>query len=144
MSKAFLDTNILGYACDLDAAEKRPLARDLIRQLTTRSAACISTQVLQEFYVTATKKLGIQPLDAKDVIQSFRNMETVAINPGDIDHAIDGSILWQVSFWDALIIAAASKARCEILYTEDLNDGQVYGDVRVCNPFLPGNASQPR
>lgn len=136
MSKAFIDTNVLAYACDSDKPDKRQAARDLMRGLNRRSPPCISTQVLQEFYVTATRKLGIAPLDAKRILQTFQGMETVTIRPGDVHRAVDGSILWQLSFWDALIIVAARKACCTVLYTEDLNNGQVIEGVEVRNPFI--------
>ena len=135
MSSRFLDTNILVYACDMDEPAKRKAARKLLLQDAGDLVPCISTQVVQEFYVTATRKLNIVPLKAKDIIHSFRNMRMVTIDVTDVNKAIDGNILWQVSFWDALIIVAAQKARCEILYTEDLSDGQRFDGLTVCNPF---------
>lgn len=135
MSNRFLDTNILVYACDMDEPAKQKTARKLLRQVAGELSPCISTQVHQEFYVTATRKLKITPLKAKDIIHSFRHMRTVTIDLTDINKAIEGNILWQVSFWDALIIVAAQKARCEILYTEDFNDGQRFDGLQVCNPF---------
>ncbi len=135
MSKAFLDTNILVYACDKDEPEKREKARELLRSGSEALPFFISTQVLQEFYVTATRKLGIEPLKAKDIMHSFRHMGIVTVDTDDINHAIDGNILWQVSFWDALIVVAAQKARCDTLYSEDLNTGQSFDSVRVVNPF---------
>lgn len=135
MPKAFLDTNVLAYACDADQPLKREKARDLLKSLARDMPPCISTQVLQEFFVTATRKMGVEPLQAKRIIQTFRQMEIVRIDPEDISRAIDGSVIWQISFWDALILAAARKARCAVLYSEDLNDGQVYDTVRVVNPF---------
>ena len=135
MPKVFLDTNVLAYACDADQPLKREQARDLLNSLSRDVPPCISTQVLQEFFVTATRKMGVEPLQAKRIIHTFRQMETVLIDPEDISHAIDGSVIWQISFWDALILAAARKARCTVLYSEDLNDGQVYDTIRVVNPF---------
>ena len=135
MAKAFLDTNILAYASDQDSPAKRKVARALILDLSREIPPCISTQVVQEFYVTATRKLGIEPLQAKDIIHSFRHFEIVTITLDDIRRAIDGNILWQVSFWDALVIAAAQKARCELLYSEDLSDGRVIDGLEVRNPF---------
>ena len=79
--------------------------------------------------------MAVDPLQAKRILHTFRHMETVLIDREDIVRAIDGSVIWQISFWDALILTAASKARCSIVYSEDLNDGQAYGDVRVVNPF---------
>jgi predicted nucleic acid-binding protein len=91
--------------------------------------------VLQEFFVVATKKLGVDPLDAKGILESFENFEVVQITPHLIRSAIDTSVLNRLSFWDALIVAAAESAACELLVTEDLSDGQVIRGVRVTNPF---------
>jgi predicted nucleic acid-binding protein len=134
--KVFLDTNVLAYACDDDQPVKRDKARALLRSASSKTPPCVSTQVLQEFYVTVTRKMGVEPMQAKRIIHSFRHMETVLIDADDISHAIDGSVIWQVSFWDALILTSARKARCAAVYTEDLNDGQVYDTVRVVNPFF--------
>ena len=135
MPKVFLDTNVLAYACDADQPVKRDKARALLKAASRDVPPCVSTQVLQEFFVTVTRKLGVEPLQAKRIIHSFRHMETVLIDPEDINRAIDGSVIWQVSFWDALILTSARKAHCAVLYSEDLNDGQVYDTVRVVNPF---------
>ena len=136
MAKCFLDTNILVYACDQDIPAKKEKARALLRdQQRHDQPPCISTQVLQEFYVATTRKLNIEPLRAKDMMRSFRHMEIAQISPDDINQAIDGSIIWQLSFWDALILVAAMKLRCAIVYSEDLNAGQHFESVRVINPF---------
>jgi len=135
MSNRFIDTNILAYACDKDEPVKQRAARNLLRHASEELVPCISTQVVQEFYVTATRKLNIAPLKAKDIIHSFQNMRIVTVDITDINKAIDGNILWQLSFWDALIIVAAQKARCEILYTEDMSDGRCFDGVTICNPF---------
>ncbi len=135
MSKVFFDTNILAYACDLDSMEKLAVSRELLATAEELGNGCLSTQVLQEFYVTCTKKLGMEALRAKEIMQSFRNLETARIEPEDIDRAIDGNILWRVSFWDALIVVTARKLNCDILYTEDLNHGQLINGVRIHNPY---------
>jgi predicted nucleic acid-binding protein len=136
--KAFLDTNVLVYAHDRDRDQpaKQTAARNLLRDLSAEFPPCISTQVLQEFFVTATKKTGITPIQAKQIIRSFRHMEIVVNTPDEIAAAIDNSVSWKISFWDALILTSADKARCSVLYSEDLNHGQFYGAVRVLNPFL--------
>lgn len=95
----------------------------------------ISTQVVQEFYVATTRKLGIDPLKAKGIIDSFQFFELVTVDLDDIKKAIDGNILWQVSFWDALIIVMAQKANCDTIYSENLNAGQVFNTVKIVNPF---------
>lgn len=135
MIKSFLDTNVLAYACDDGCPAKRDTARALLQKLARVAPPCVSTQVLQEFYVTVTRKMGVDPLQAKRILHSFRHLETVLIDGEDINHAIDGSVAWQISFWDALILTAARKAHCSVVYSEDLNDGQVYDSIRVLNPF---------
>jgi len=133
--KVFLDTNVLAYACDADQPAKRGKARDLLKAISRDMLPCVSTQVMQEFFVTVTRKMGVDPLQAKRIIHSLRHMETVLIDMDDINRAIDGSVIWQVSFWDALILTSARKAHCTVLYSEDLSDGQAYETVRVINPF---------
>ena len=95
----------------------------------------ISTQILQELYVTATTKLRVEPFLAKSIIHAYENMEIVNIDANLIREAIDTSILNKISFWDSLVIVAAESARCEALYTEDLNPGQIIRSVRIENPF---------
>lgn len=135
MPKVFLDTNVLAYACDADQPVKRDKARALLKEIAKDMPPCVSTQVMQEFFVTVTRKMGVAPLQAKRIIHSFRHMETVLVDMDDINRAIDGSVIWQISFWDALILTSARKAHCTVLYSEDLSDGQVYDTVRVVNPF---------
>ena len=135
MPKVFLDTNVLAYACDADRPAKRDKARALLKEVSRDMPPCVSTQVMQEFFVTVTRKMGVDPMQAKRIIHSFRHMETVLIDMEDINRAIDGSLIWQISFWDALILASARKAHCAVLYSEDFGDGQVYDTVRVLNPF---------
>ena len=133
--KAFLDTNILAYAADQSEAAKRKAARNLLSRLTQHGTPCISTQVVQEFFVTVTRKMGVAPLAARDLVQALKGFELVTVDFEDIQTAIDSHILWKISFWDALIITTARKAQCSVLYSEDLNAGQSFGGVRVVNPF---------
>jgi len=135
MSKVFLDTNIL--VCSLDQADAAKMAkcRGLIRSLTAESRGVISTQVMQEFYVAATSKLGADPLLTKDILRSLERFETVVVSPTLIKDAIDCSIINRLSFWDALIVVSAESAQCEILWTEDLNHGQIIRGVRIENPL---------
>jgi len=135
--KVFLDTNVLVYALDQDAPDKRQRSRELIAEVGVSGNGVISTQVLQEFYVTATRKMGVAPLAAKEILQSFAVLETVQISPDLIERAIDRSILSQLSFWDALIVAAAAASECTTICSEDLNAGQVIAGVRIENPFAP-------
>jgi predicted nucleic acid-binding protein len=134
-AKVFLDTNVLVYAQDEDAGTKRARARALISEVAEAGSGVISTQVLQEFHVVATRKLRIAPLQSKAVLQSFRLFEIVHISPRLVDDAIDRSVLAMLPFWDALIVAAAKSAGCTTLYSEDLNPGQQIAGIRVSNPF---------
>lgn len=133
--KVFLDANILIYAQDQDSPDKQRRSREVIAALADSGAGVISTQVLQEYYVTVTRKLGVAPLAAKSVLQTFKIFEMVQASPDLIDDAIDCSVLNTVSFWDALIIAAAASSGCAIVYSEDLNPGQTIQGVRIENPL---------
>lgn len=135
MSKVFLDTNILVYSLDQSHAGKRKKCRGLIKSLTGENSGVISTQVMQEFYVAATTKLGADPLLIKDILRSLERFETIVVSPTLIKEAIDCAIINRISFWDALIVVSAETARCEILWTEDLNHGQIIRGVRIENPL---------
>jgi predicted nucleic acid-binding protein len=133
--KAFLDTNIIVYAQDADSPGKQRRSRELIEAVGRSGDGVVSTQVLQEFYVAATRKLGLPPLAAKAVLKTLSVFETVQVSPGLIQDAIDCSILNGLSFWDALVLAAAASAGCVTVYSEDLNAGQTILGVRVENPL---------
>ena len=131
--KVFFDTNVLVYAHDKSDLTKQQYALDLIA--THGDSIVISTQVIQEFFVTATNKLGIPDLVTKQIIRAWYCCEIVSINPSRINEAIDLRVLNKLSFWDALILASASSANCSTLLTEDLNHGQAIAGVTIINPF---------
>jgi predicted nucleic acid-binding protein len=133
--KAFFDTNVLLYQMDKKSPTKRERCRSLVRKTADDGEAVISTQVLQEFYVVATNKLHLAPVASKSIMHTFENMEIVTIGKELINEAIDASLQYQLSFWDALILVAAESARCELLYSEDFNDGQIMRNVKVRNPL---------
>ena len=135
MSKIFIDTNILIYSIDRQNLEKKQKSRNLLLSLTGDHKGVISTQVMQEFYVAATQKMGADALIVKDILHAFERFEIVMITPDMIKNAIDCSIINRISFWDSLIVAAAEAAHCEILWTEDLNHGQIIRGVRVQHPL---------
>ena len=136
-AKTFLDANVFVYAQDADVAAKRRRSRALIEELATAGTGVTSTQVMQEFYVAATRKLNVAPLAAKSILKTFRAFEIVQVSPELVDDAIDCSILNGLSFWDALIVSAASSSGCGRLLSEDMNHGQVILGVRIENPFGP-------
>lgn len=131
----FFDTNILLYADDADAGSKTGIARDLLRRSVLDRTGVVSTQVLQEFYVNARKKLKLDGAAARARIEVYLAFEVVTVTPSLLLAAVDLNRLDSVSFWDALVIRAAEHAGCDTLYSEDLQAGRRFGPVRVVNPF---------
>lgn len=134
--RRFVDTNVLVYADDLEAGAKRDRARQLLGELLEAGEGVVSTQVLQEFFVTATKKLGVAPSIARRKVELISAMDLIRIDLELLLGAIDLHRLHSLSFSDALIVRAASVAGCGVLLTEDLQHGQVIDGVRIENPFL--------
>jgi len=135
--KYFIDTNILVYANDRSDTEKHEKAGQLILKGMAQGNSAVSTQILSEFYVTVTRKIK-NPLPAhvaKKEILLFKNMEVVDVDFHCVIQAINISAGHHISFWDALVIAAAQKAKCNVLYSEDLNPGQKIGSLIIINPF---------
>ncbi|HEX4998495.1 MAG TPA: PIN domain-containing protein [Terriglobia bacterium] len=133
----FVDTNILMYAHDAAAGEKHVRAKALIEDLWERRSGVVSTQVLQELAVNLRRKTK-NPLDAKgtrEVVSDYLTWQVVVNGADSILEALDLEARYQISFWDALVIQAAHASGAEILYSEDLTDGQRYGTVRVKNPL---------
>lgn len=135
--EAFVDTNVLIYAHDLDAGEKREAAAALLRDLWEREAGLLSTQVLQEFYVNVTAKIRqpLSPATARGVMENYLSWPVQTNGPGTILFASEIQERHRLSFWDAMIVAAAAEGGAKTLYSEDLNHGQVIEGVRVQNPF---------
>jgi Predicted nucleic-acid-binding protein, contains PIN domain len=137
-SRVFLDTNVLVYLFDRDAPEKQARAREILKTEGASGRALLSTQVLQEFYVSVTRKLA-EPLDpevAYRVVEDFAALPLVSIDTSLILTAIKRHQREQVSFWDALIIEAALTGGASLLYTEDLQHGRAIEGLRIENPFL--------
>ncbi|MFO7871670.1 MAG: PIN domain-containing protein [Kiritimatiellia bacterium] len=134
-SRAFIDTNVLVYSIDKHSPAKRRRAREILRAIGKRGSAALSTQVIQEFYVAATGRLGADALETKEMIGNMPPLDVVVVDLPLIKEAIDCHLLNRLSFWDALIVVTAEKANCDVLFTEDLNHGQVIRGVRIENPF---------
>ncbi len=132
----FFDTNILVYAFDKAAKNKQKIAKAIIAEAMGSGNGQISTQVLQEFYVVATKKLGIEPEMALTALESISALNIIIVTPEIIKEAVRKQTKFGLSFWDALILQAAETSLATILYTEDLNAGQKYGFVETVNPFI--------
>ncbi|MGO4880577.1 MAG: PIN domain-containing protein [Bryobacteraceae bacterium] len=133
--KAFFDTNILLYLYGGGDPAKRAKAAEVFHAQTRAAQAVVSTQVVQEFYAVATRKLGIERDVAGRIVRGLLDLPLVVIDADSILTALAIQERYQISFWDALIVAAADSAGAQVLYTEDLNDGQQYGQVVVRNPF---------
>ena len=136
-AKFFVDTNVLGYAASnaaLDQA-KRKVALDLL----TQPDVALSGQVLAEFYVVATSKakLNLTHDEAVFLLKTVEPIPTCPVSRELVMAAIALSQRYQISYWDAAIIAAAKGMGCSTIYSEDLNDGQTYDGVTVVNPFKP-------
>ena len=136
--KFFFDTNVLVYLFDADSPDKRKKARALFQKHAEAGDILLSTQVLQEFYAAVTRKLA-RPLDAAaalDAVSSFAELPLVQIDSGLIVSAIHRSRNHQLSLWDALIIQAAIEGHASTLYSEDMQQGQLFDSLRVVNPFF--------
>ncbi len=132
----FVDTNVLLYAVSTlpDEADKASKAQAI---LTDRDLA-LSVQVLQEFYVQATRQSRPDPLthdEALGFIHSWRRFFTHDVTLAILDDALAIKARYQLSYWDSAIIAAAKASNCEQCLSEDMNDGQIYAGVKVVNPF---------
>lgn len=133
--RVFFDTNVLIYADDQADAARAVKAQELIAAALRSSTGVISTQVLQEYFVVATRKLGVAPAVARRKVELFANLEVVVVDLAVILAAIDLHRLHAISFWDALIVQAAAAAGCATLLTQDLQHGQVLQGVRITDPF---------
>jgi len=135
--RQFVDTNVFVYAYDRGNGRKQRLARELIAGLWESRRGCVSIQVLQELYVTMSKKAStpLPPEAASRIIAALSEWTHHVPGAGDVLEAINIQQRYGVSFWDAMIINSAVRTGCSVLWTEDLNSGQVYGNVMVCNPF---------
>ena len=133
--RVFLDTNLLVYADDADAGDKQRAARKQIRSAIVERTGVISTQVLQEYFSVATRKLGISPAAARRRVELLSVLDVVRIEVTTILGAIDLHRLHSLSFWDALIVRAASLAGCTRIVSEDLQTGSTIDGVRIEDPF---------
>jgi predicted nucleic acid-binding protein len=132
----FVDTNILIYAHDRSAGEKRERAALVLEQLWDKQTGRLSVQVLQEFYVTVTQKLAAARPVAREVVRTYTPWVHYPTTPETILRASEIADLAQISFWDALIVASAEQAGASQLYTEDLNAGQTIAGVKIVNPLV--------
>ena len=135
--RIFVDTNVLVYGHDADAGQKYAVAQGILEELWNQHAGVLSVQVLQEFYVTMTRKVlhPLPPNKVRNIIQDYFSWHIEVNDPMSVLVAsrIEGN--YKISFWDALIVAAASKAKVKKILTEDLQTGQTIEGILIVNPF---------
>ncbi len=134
--KTFVDTNVLIYAHDVDAKTKHEIAKTVLQELWSNRTGVLSMQVLQEFYVNATRKIP-RPLsksEARLVVSSYA-VWCIDSMPADISTAFRIEDECTIGFWDALIIASALKSGAGQILSEDLNAGQTIAGMLIVNPF---------
>ena len=134
-ARAFIDTNILIYAEANDAGFKQRRALDLLRQLYEDGAGVLSTQVLQEYCNVALKKLKLPAQHVRAQLALYQQFEVVQVTPDIIQLGIDLHQTRSLGFYDALVLASAQTAGCAVLWSEDMNAGEMVGGVRISNPF---------
>jgi predicted nucleic acid-binding protein len=134
--RSFLDTNILLYCDDSAYASKQQRALALILEHKAQRTGVVSLQVLQEYFVNATRKLGLDPGLVRQKVETYSRFDVVEPVAADILAAIDFHRLHRISYWDAMIVHCARKSGCRVVLTEDLQHGQEFDGVKIVNPFL--------
>jgi predicted nucleic acid-binding protein len=136
-TRDFFDTNVLVYAYDHSEPHKRRRALDLLVTAMERESGVLSAQVLGEFFTTVTRRIP-DPLsidEAEEVIRQVTILPVMDLDLALVHRAVGTSRRYHISYWDALIIAAAERAGCLRIFSEDLNSGQSYNGILIENPF---------
>jgi predicted nucleic acid-binding protein len=133
--RSFFDSNTLVYTDDVTDGRRQRRALELIAEARRRGTGVVSTQVLQEYFVAATRKLGVAATTARRKVELFARLQVVLIDVADMLAAIDLHRLHQFSFWDALVIRAAQHSGCAVLYTEDMQHGRRIDGLTIVDPF---------
>jgi predicted nucleic acid-binding protein len=136
-AEAFIDTNVFLYSIS-DRPEEQ-VKTERARQLLLNENWGWSVQVAGEFYHVATsvrRQFRLSHSEAIEYVRTWLSFPTASLQPSTVLNALQMRERFQVSYWDATIIAAAHELGCSTIYSEDLNDGQDYGGVKVVNPFL--------
>jgi predicted nucleic acid-binding protein len=135
--RTFVDTNVLLYAHDASEIGKQPVARALLEELWADGSGVLSTQVLQEFYVVATRKFKppMRRSEARELVTLYATWPVVQVDVGLIVDATALEVRAQLSFWDALVIEAARRAGATRLVSEDLQDGRRIAGIVIEDPF---------
>ena len=134
-ARSFFDTHTLVYADDAATPGKQRRAVELIAEHRRAGTGVLSLQVLQEYFVTVTRKLGVDPRVARRKVELLAEFDVAAPGVADILAAIDLHRLHGFSFWDALILRSAQQAGCTVLFSENMQEAREVDGVRVVNPF---------
>jgi predicted nucleic acid-binding protein len=134
-ARSFFDTNVLLYADDKSAPAKQRRARDLVAEHRRTGTGVVSLQVLQEYFVNVTRKLGVDPRIARRKVELLAEFYVAAPEVSDILAAIDLHRLHGFSFWDALVVRSAQQTGCRVLLSEDFQAGRDIDGVQIVNPF---------
>lgn len=135
----FVDTNVLVYALDEEQGNRHVTAGALVAELWETERGVLSTQVLQELYVTLTRKLR-KPMTrprARAVVERYAAWPTHQVTPDDILAASELEQRHSLVFWDALIVVAAQRMNATRVVTENMQSDRAFGDARIFNPFAP-------
>lgn len=133
--RSFIDTNVLIYAEATDSPLKQRAALALLKRLYEEAQGVLSTQVLQEYCNVALKKLKLPAAHVREQLDLFEQFEVVQVTPAIIHAGLDLHQTRSVSFFDAIVLASAHAAGCNVLLSEDMNAGEVIAGVKIVNPF---------
>lgn len=133
--RSFFDTNVLIYADDSTEPDKKSVGTALFEEHRRDRTGVVSIQVLQEYFVTATRKLGLESAAARRKVELIAEFDLVVPELDDVLAAIDLHRLHGFSFWDALLVRAAKRSGCRVLLTEDLQHLREVDGVKIVNPF---------
>jgi predicted nucleic acid-binding protein len=134
-ARSFFDTNVLVYADDKSAPAKQQRAVDLVAEYRRAGNGVVSLQVLQEYFVTVTRKLHLDVRIARRKVELLAEFDVAALEVTDILAAIDLHRLHGFSFWDALVLQAARQTGCGVLFSEDMQEAREVDGIRIVNPF---------
>lgn len=137
MSRAFFDTNVLIYLSSLDDPRKQEIAKGLYAQHSIANEVVLSVQVLNEFFSVTTRKLAVKTSvkEAMKIVEGFVENTVIPLDVDVMFAAMARTEGDKLNFWDALIVESALQGQAEVLYTEDLNHGQIVDGLRIENPF---------
>ena len=141
--RRFFDTNVLVYAHDWREPGKRDVSRELVAQAMDEDELVLSTQVLVEFYATSVRRRLLTPSQARDLLSLWASHDVVPQTADLVIRAIALHREHTLSFWDGLIVQAAIDSHCDILLSEDLQDGRRFGELVVRDPFSASNLHEP-